>query len=79
MVRTVSVRQAKAELPALLTQVERGGEVVIARNGIPVAKLVSARLAGIGRFRVNTWRDHIQISPDFDTPLTEVALAEWGA
>jgi len=78
LIRSVSVRQAKADLPELLKQVERGGEVVIARNGKPVARLVPVRAAGLVPFRVDTWRERIQISPDFDTALTERELSEWG-
>ncbi|HEV2364463.1 MAG TPA: type II toxin-antitoxin system prevent-host-death family antitoxin [Caulobacteraceae bacterium] len=37
--RTVGVLAAKNELPSLLREVERGGEVVITRRGRPVARL----------------------------------------
>ena len=35
----VNVHEAKTHLSALLEQVERGGEVIIARAGRPIAKL----------------------------------------
>ena len=38
--KTVNVHEAKTTLSALLAAVEAGEEVVIARNGTPVAKLV---------------------------------------
>jgi len=38
--KTVNVHEAKSTLSALLAAVEAGEEVVIARNGTPVAKLV---------------------------------------
>ncbi|MFT4035577.1 MAG: type II toxin-antitoxin system prevent-host-death family antitoxin [Patulibacter sp.] len=38
----VNVGQAKTELSKLLARVEAGDEVEIARNGVPVAKLVRA-------------------------------------
>jgi prevent-host-death family protein len=38
--KTVKVQYAKTHLSALLTAVERGEEVVIARGSEPVAKLV---------------------------------------
>jgi antitoxin (DNA-binding transcriptional repressor) of toxin-antitoxin stability system len=38
-VRTVNVHEAKTTLSKLLDEVERGGRVVIARNGQPVAEL----------------------------------------
>ena len=36
----VGIFEAKAHLPALLDEVEKGGEVTITRHGKPVAKLV---------------------------------------
>lgn len=35
----VNVQDAKAQLSKLLAAVEQGGEVVIARNGRPIARL----------------------------------------
>ena len=37
---TVNVHEAKTNLSRLLKQVEAGEEVIIARNGTPVARLV---------------------------------------
>jgi prevent-host-death family protein len=76
--RHVNVHQAKTELSKLLKEVEEGREVVIARNGEPVAKLVPFPTPGAQRFRVDTWRGRIHVGPDFDAPLTEAELAEWG-
>ena len=39
----VNIHEAKTQLSRLLAQVEAGEEVVIARNGTPVAKLVVLR------------------------------------
>ncbi len=38
--KTVNVHEAKSTLSQLLSQVEQGEDVVIARNGVPVARLV---------------------------------------
>ena len=38
---TINASMARAQLPALLNQVEAGGEVTITRNGRPVAVMVS--------------------------------------
>ena len=40
---SVGVFQAKARLSELISQVQRGGEVIITRHGNPVARLVSAK------------------------------------
>jgi prevent-host-death family protein len=77
--RRVNVHQAKTELSKLLKEVERGGEVVIARNGEPVAKLVPFPTGATKRFRVDTWKGRIHVAADFDAPLTDAELAEWGA
>ena len=43
---TVNVHEAKTHLSRLLAQVEAGEEVIIARNGTPVARMVPARETG---------------------------------
>ncbi len=66
--KSVNVHEAKTHFSRLLAKVERGGEVVIARAGKPVAKLVAieppATLptlgADVGAFVVPA---------DFDAPL----------
>lgn len=43
---TVNVHEAKTHLSRLLKQVEAGEEITIARNGKPVARLVSSKKQG---------------------------------
>lgn len=74
----MNVHQAKTELSKLLKEIERGREVVIARNGEPVAKLVPFTPPGAKRIRVDTWKGRIHVSPDFDAPLSDAELREWG-
>jgi len=54
--KVVNVHEAKTSLSALLAEVERGAEIVIARNGTPVAKL-SAYASPAAR-RPGGWRQH---------------------
>lgn len=77
-VTRVNVHQAKTELSKLLAEVERGHEVVIARNGTPVARLVPFPAPGPKRLRVDTWKGRVEMAPDFDAPLTDAELAEFG-
>lgn len=42
MITTVNIHEAKTHLSRLLAQVAGGDEVVIAKNGRPVARLVAA-------------------------------------
>lgn len=67
--KLVNVHEAKTQLSALLLAVEKGEEVVIARNGAPVAQLVlyveRKKLLGCAKGIVLT------MSEDFDAPLEE--------
>jgi prevent-host-death family protein len=67
-----NVHDAKTNLSRLLERVAQGEEVIIAKSGRPVAKLVriSAEPRKPGRLK-----GRIRISPDFDDPLPEEILA----
>ena len=71
----VNIHQAKTQLSRLLVQVEAGEEVVIARNGKPVARLVRFRDRGKRRF--GALRGKISIDETFFDPLPESELAAW--
>ena len=76
--RQVNVHEAKTRLSQLLADVEGGQEIVVTRNGTPVAKLVPFPKPAPARLRVDTWKGKIQVSPDFDAPLSEQDLKDWG-
>lgn len=65
---SVNVHQAKTHLSRLLERVERGEEIVIARNGHPIAKLVPV---GQPVRKPGRLKGLIHIGPDFDDPLPE--------
>ena len=71
----VNVHQAKTQLSRLLAQVEAGQEVVIARNGEPVARLVSCKRRGKRQF--GAWKGRIVIDDSFFDPLPETELSAW--
>jgi prevent-host-death family protein len=71
---TVNVHEAKTHLSRLLARVSRGEEIVIARAGKPVARLVPIAAPG-GARRLGIDRGRIVIAPDFDAPLPEEMLA----
>lgn len=80
--KTVNVHEAKTTLSALLAEVEQGGEVVIARNGVPVARLVAvaeerARKPGL-LANAAGWKD-FTYDPAVFAPMTdeELALEGW--
>jgi prevent-host-death family protein len=81
----VNVGQAKTDLSKLLARIEAGEEVEIARNGVPVARLVLIEsqmspgerfLAGAGAMAGQIW-----ISEDFEFSEEELdeMHAEWDA
>jgi prevent-host-death family protein len=40
MLERINTHEAKSKLSEIIRKVERGGDVVIARNGIPVARII---------------------------------------
>jgi prevent-host-death family protein len=64
----VSVYDAKTHLSRLLDAVEAGEEVVITRNGHPVARLV--RVVPTPRRRFGTMPGVATVRDDFDAPLS---------
>ena len=71
----VNVHEAKTHLSRLLAQVEAGEEVVIARNGKPVARLVSVQRRGKRQF--GSMKGRIRLDDSFFDPLPEEELAAW--
>ena len=64
--QTVNVHEAKTHLSRLLERVEAGEEIVLARNGKAVARLVP--VGGVAR-RPGSMKGRIRIRRDFDAPL----------
>ena len=65
---TFNVHEAKTRLSELLARVEAGEEVVLARAGRPVARLVRIRPSGEAR-KPGSARGKVKLSADFDAPL----------
>jgi prevent-host-death family protein len=65
----VNVHQAKTHLSQLLQEVEQGQEVVIARSGVPVARLVAWQAPAQSVAAPGAMRGQIQLADDFDAPL----------
>lgn len=78
MTTTVNVHDAKTQLSKLLADVERGEEVVIARRGKPIAKLVPVTDV---RERA-PWGSLELPGPPIDDsvwdPMSDEELREWG-
>jgi prevent-host-death family protein len=71
----VNVYEAKSTLSALLNRVAAGEEVVIARHGRPVARLVAVATRPARR-TPGAWRNQVWIADDFGD-FDEQDLREW--
>jgi prevent-host-death family protein len=71
----VNVQEAKTHLSRLLERVEEGEEVILARAGRPIAKLVPV----MGEPRTpGRCRGRITIGEDFDAPLPDEFAQPFG-
>ncbi len=72
----VNIHQAKTHFSRLLQRVADGEEVIIARAGVPVAKLVAIesnpKVRPLGFARGEVW-----VADDFDAPLPDELLKEF--
>lgn len=74
----MNVAEARAKLSQLLAAVDAGEEVVIARDGVPAARLVPIVRGGVRLGLLEGVVDPAT-TPDFFEPMSEDELAEWGA
>lgn len=72
----VNVHHAKTQLSRLLVQAEAGEEVVIARNGTPVARLVRYESRPAIR-QFGAMKGLFEVGDRFFEPLPEDELAVW--
>ena len=68
MSEKVNIYDAKTRLSQLVGRAEEGEEIIIARGGRPVARLVPFRVEGVKR-KPGRMRGRIRIGRDFDAPL----------
>jgi len=67
-----NVHEAKTHLSQLLERVAAGEEVIIAKSGVPVARLVPA--APVPERPLGTEKGRVFIADDFDAPLPKDIL-----
>ncbi len=70
----MNIAEAKAKLSALVAAAERGEEVILARGGQPVVRLVSVHHPPV---RIGIGDGLVSRVPDFITPLSEDELKDW--
>jgi prevent-host-death family protein len=71
--KTINVHEAKTQLSRLLEEVAAGQEIIIAKAGKPVARLVSLRTASKKR-QLGILEGRLTVMPDFDAPLPDAIL-----
>jgi len=72
----VNIHEAKTHFSKLLTRVLAGEEVVIARAGTPIARLVPAAKRTARRLPGSA-KGKLDLAPDFNEPLPEGILEEF--
>jgi prevent-host-death family protein len=65
--------EAKSALSSLVDRAAAGEEIIIAKNGKPLAKLVACDKPKIRR-TPGGWEGRVRIAPDFDAPLPDDLL-----
>jgi len=75
-VRTVNIHQAKTHLSRLLDEVRAGEEIIIAKAGEPVARLVPVRSARKRR-KLGWLAGKLRVPDDFDAPLPARVIADF--
>lgn len=68
------MHEAKSTLSRLVEEAEAGEEILIARAGKPVVRLVPVRQR---KRRLGRWKGRVRMSPDFDAPLPPDEQAVW--
>lgn len=76
--QTVNIHAAKTHLSRLVDTAAAGDEVVIARAGRPVARLVPlSDTPATARRRLGCLAGTLTVLPDFDAPLPDDVLASF--
>jgi prevent-host-death family protein len=70
----VNIYQAKTQLSKLIERAMAGEDVVIARAGKPMVRLVPVTLPRTRR-QTGAWRDRVWMADDFDDLPEELAAA----
>jgi prevent-host-death family protein len=67
-----NIHDAKTHLSKLVERVAAGEEIVIAKAGKPVARLIPYKEPKAAKRKPGCWKGKVWISPDFDKPDREM-------
>jgi prevent-host-death family protein len=75
--KTINIHAAKTHFSTLVEEVAAGGEIIIAKAGKPVARLVPLEKKTL-RKTLGMLKGKIRVSDDFDAPLPPEILRGFG-
>ena len=73
MAKVMNLYEAKSQLSSLVEEAAAGNEIIIAKAGVPRARLVPIK--AVARRRPGGSKGRIRIAADFDAPLPASVLA----
>jgi prevent-host-death family protein len=76
MDKTVNIHEAKTHLSRIVDEVAAGAEVIIAKAGRPVAKLVPLRPIAVAK-KLGLLKGKFRVPEDFNAPLPQAVLADF--
>jgi prevent-host-death family protein len=75
MADPVNMHEAKTELSKLVERALAGEDIVIARAGVPVVRLVPVQRTAPRK--LGQWKGRVKLADDFNEPLPSEELAAW--
>ena len=73
----INIHQAKTQLSKLVEEAAQGQDIIIAKAGKPIARLVALEKKPQLPRNPGGLKGQIWISDDFDEPMTDEELALW--
>ena len=70
MIKQINIHEAKTHFSQLLAEVQSGTEIIIAKAGTPIARLISATKQRAVR-KPGSAKARVEIDPDFNAPLPD--------
>lgn len=75
--KPVNIYDAKTRFSELVEKAAAGDDVVVSRNGKPVARITRLEGGEKQRIKFGTLKGKIKLSADFDAPLPNEIMAEF--
>lgn len=75
---TINIHEAKTHLSRFVERAAAGEEIIIAKAGKPVAKLVPLQSTLVRR-NLGIFKGQLNVPDDFDAPLSDEVIALFGS